>query len=74
MDEVVRDTPPKAGKCSIVIAAHEGIQVTDRVRHTVEKRYPGLGWGGFEDWIPGRPPPAFAGVARNDGMSRRIRL
>jgi hypothetical protein len=31
-----------------VIPAHAGIQVTDSVRHTVEKRYP----GGYWVWIP----------------------
>ena len=38
--------------------AHAGIQVTDSVRHTVGKRYPGYGmYPGFhrgdeKDWIP----------------------
>jgi hypothetical protein len=43
--------------------ANAGIQVTDSVRHTVGKRYPGCGWTPVftgvtqKDWIP-----AFAGM------------
>ena len=55
-----------------VTAAQARIQVTDRVRHTVGKRYPGMGMdpgfhrGDDKDWIP-----AFAGIAKaRDGRHK----
>ena len=41
-----------------VIAAHARIQVTDSVRHTVGKRYPGMGMD----------PPVFTGVTIRTGF------
>ena len=59
------------GAVTAVIAAQPRIQVTDRVRHTVGKRYPGGMDPGFhrgddKDWIP-----AFAGIAKaRDGRHK----
>ena len=56
-----------------VIAAQAGIQVTDRVRHTAGKRYPGMGMdpgfhrGDDKDWIP-----AFAGIPKAGDVRRRF--
>jgi len=51
--------PSTCSSPRLVIPAQAGIQVTDTVRHTVGKRYPG---GGLA-WIP-----AFAGMTDPDSL------